>query len=361
MSLTTVDPGLLSGQSQYTGFKNRIINGAMQIDQRNAGAQNNLSTGNPTPFVADRFKTFFFGSTYSGTMALSQVVSDAPIGFQNSVKYTANQSLSFDSNKLGVFMTQAIEANNCFDFYTSGGGISSMSVSFWVKASKTGTISVSVEALGGSSTASYLTFVSITATNTWEYKTVNIPENSFGGSGLLLGNSAGLLLNIGLASNGSWLASSNTGWKDSANRAVFISTQTNFLSSTNDTIQITGVQLEKGTTSTSFDYRPYGTELALCQRYFERGNPKVFVTGTYALGSYTNTGTGIYSFKQVKRASPTMTMNSFNNIDNASNAGIYATGGQDSGDSFCFTLTINSYTNYPYAVAYINFSASSEL
>ena len=250
--------------AQVPAFTNRIINGAMVIDQRNAGASvaiNPASNGNI--FTVDRFRYGLFGSTYSATAVNVQQSTDAPSGFVNSLRVTSASTITPDSNKLGSFFTQNIEGFNVADLGWGAAGAAAITISFWVKASRTGTMSVAVENSSGG--RSYITTVSISSANTWEYKTATIAGDTTGT--WEKGNGIGISAVFGVMSNGSWLAGTGGAW--SSARAIISTSQTNFIAASSDYIAITGVQLEKGSTATSFDYRPYGTELALCQRYFQ--------------------------------------------------------------------------------------------
>jgi hypothetical protein len=209
------------------GFKNRIINGAMMIDQRNAGAaltQTNTALGDA--YCVDRWVFGISGSTGGTGSRTIQQVSDAPSGFTSSIKYTLTTVLS--SSRISI-LSQRIEGFNCVDLVSS-----SATVSFYAKASKAGNVNVIID--GSTSTTS----VAVSLTTSWAQYTVNVTMPS--GAVTNFTNGSGYVLNIRL---------------------------TDFTSA-GDTVNITGVQLEKGSTATSFDYRPYGTELALCQRYYYR-------------------------------------------------------------------------------------------
>ncbi len=245
------------------GFRNRIINGAMMIDQRNNGASVTMNPNvNGNMFTVDRFRTGFFGTTYSSTAATLQQVTDAPTGFVNSLKITSTSTITPDANKLGAFMVQNIEGFNVADLGWGAAGAVTVTISFWVKASKTGTMSVSLE--NGATTRSYLTTVSISAANTWEFKTVTIAGDTTGT--WEKGTSNGVSVTFGLMTNGSWLAGTGGSW--SGTRALLSTSQTNFIATNGDNISITGVQLEAGSVATPFERRDYGRELIMAQRYF---------------------------------------------------------------------------------------------
>ena len=276
-------------------FRNKVINGSMTIDQRNADAAITYTAGN-SAYPVDRFTASLFGATYSGNVMSAQLVSDAPAGFTNSLRITALQNVTFDSNKLGAFITHKIEGFNVADLDFGLSTVKTVCISFWVKSNKTGTVSVSIE--NNAADRSYGTTVTISQAATWEYKTVIISGDSAGT--WLKDNGAGLALNIGIASNGSWLVGAAGSW--SATRAVFNSAQTNFLSATNDYLAITGVQLEAGPTATPFERRPYSVELDMCQRYYEDT-----ATDIYLFCTNSTSGAAYYfsvPFKITKRIAP---------------------------------------------------------
>jgi hypothetical protein len=291
--------------SGFSGFKNRVINGDMKIDQRNAGAS---SAG--SGYLVDRW---FTGGIVGATLAFQQVA-DAPTGFTHSLKTTVSTaSNTSDYN----WVAQLIEANNVADLAWGTSGGQTVTISFWAKSSITGTVNGLVRYYGTTS-YNYLPQYTINSANTWEYKTLVIPAPPTA-SGAFAGalNSSYMFFTP--------LVQTTTGYSSTVAANTWSSTATfkasgttvSFPSNSGATFYITGVQLEKGSTATSFDYRPYGTELALCQRYFE----KSYNTGT-AVGS--NTAEGYWSlhatsnaynnmvfplrWKVEKRAAPTITV-----------------------------------------------------
>lgn len=269
-SAAFMDSSAFYGTGMSASFRNRIINGDMRVDQRLAGTQGTYVYNAPqeSKYGVDRWSTTFFSFTSgAGNMAYLQSVADAPAGFMKSLKITSISGFTAGGANSGIggFITQSIEGQNIADFALPSGGFCAMVLSLWVKASKVGTVSISVEsnATGG---CHWLSTVTINAANTWEYKVVHIPASSFGA--INKDTTAGLVVNIGLTSNGSWLVNTPNQWNTDANRGVLAPNQTQFMSGAGDTFQLTGVQLEKGTQATPFEHRPIGTELALCQRYF---------------------------------------------------------------------------------------------
>ena len=275
----------------------------MRIDQRNAGASVTFN-GAAQSFVTDRFSVGIFGSTFSNPTMTAQQVTDAPTGFTNSLRVTSSSTITPDANKLGSWIEHKIEGFNVADLAWGTASASSITVSFRVKASKTGTVSVSIE--NSATDRSYLTTVAVSAANTWETKTITIPGDTSGT--WLTNNGLGLSLKLGVMSNGSWLAGTGGSW--SSTRAVLSSSQTNFIAASGDNIAITGVQLEAGTVATPFERRDYGRELAMCQRYYVRQS--------FDAGGVSSSSDGRYyfplSFPVTMRATPTTAWVSGGNV-----------------------------------------------
>ncbi len=240
------------------GFKNRIINGDMRIDQRNAGAS--VTINGTTSFPVDRFKITAGGG---GAITASRSTT-APTGFVNSLSNTVSTAdASIAASDLYV-IDYFNEGFNTADFGFGTANASTVTLSFWVRSSVTGTYGVRL-CNGGSFNRSYVTTYVINSANTWEYKTVTIAGDTTGT--WATDNSAGIVVSWDLGSGTDWNGTANT-WQ--TGNKLRTSGCVNWISTLNATFQITGVQLEKGSTATSFDYRPDGTELALCQRYYWR-------------------------------------------------------------------------------------------
>jgi hypothetical protein len=284
MALTQVDQGLLGTYAQYTGFKNRIINGAMGVWQR--GTSGFTTSGN---YAADRW-IVQVGTSLS---AVGQS-SDVPSGYKYSLSIAGTNQPS---------TVQRIESVNCTDLVGQ-----SVTVSVWIKQSVGAGSNSMYIWLGYANSADSFGSVTnisasnITATSSWAQYTVtftNLPSGAANGLQIIIGcNGAGSC-----------------------------------------TFLITGVQLEKGSTATSFDYRPYGTELALCQRYFLTW---VNGSGNIGLGGYYNSTyvTSVISFPVTMRAAPTLTQTTGTNY-----YGIYSNNTLDYFDSFSSGIqqaTVNS-------------------
>ena len=280
------------------GMKNRIINGAMVIDQRNAGASVTVNS-TTAAFPVDRW--FGRGIATAGVFTLQQV-SDAPAGFKNSLRATVTTTAASPAATDFYGIQQRIEGFNIADLGYGTANAQSVTVSFWVKSSVTGTFSVALS--NNNDQTIPVTFV-VNAANTWEQKSVTVSGTSSGTWDSV--NNTGLLVQFTLGAG-----SSRTGTAGTWSSSFFVNATgaTNLMATNLATFQITGVQLEKGSTATSFDYRPYGTELALCQRYFNSltrstGNNTNIAVGT-CYGNdwvYISVG-GMYPVEM--RATPTL-------------------------------------------------------
>ena len=238
--------------------RNRIINGAMVIDQRNAGASQ-TSIGNNT-FITDRFS--YQRSGLGATAVFNcQQSSTAPTGYGNSAYLTATTGQTLTTTGGVYFVVRhVIEGFNIADALRNQ---SNVTLSFWVYASNNGTYSLVFRNSGAD--RSYATTYTVTAANTWQQITVTIPLNASGGTWNYT-NGTGLEVFWTLDASDDVCTASNNAWVSSGSYGA--NGQSHGKMTTGATFYITGVQLEKGSTATSFDYRPYGTELNLCQRYF---------------------------------------------------------------------------------------------
>jgi len=239
------------------GMRNRIINGAMMIDQRNAGAS---VTPTSSGYTLDRWQAVVSQSSKYSVQQNAGAVTP-PAGF---TKYLGVTSLSAYSVAAGDFfaLTHYIEGLNTADLGFGAAGASTVTMSFWVRSSLTGSFGGSLQ--NSAQNRCYPFTYTISAANTWEQKTVTIAGDTTGTWLTDSGRGIGVVFGLGVGSTyGSGTANA---WVGSQ---IFVPTGSTSVVGTNGaTFYITGVQLEKGSVATSFDYRPYGTELALCQRYY---------------------------------------------------------------------------------------------
>jgi hypothetical protein len=243
--------------SGLTHFRNRIINGDMRIDQRNAGSAVTTSGSYPV----DRFAVAHSGNP---TFSLQQI-SDAPTGFVNSMRWTTtNATGAYDFS----LITQCVEGTNISDLAWGSANAKTVTLSFWTKSSLTGTFGGALN--NSDSTRLYPFTYTISAANTWEYKTVTITGDISGT--WLTTTGRGINVRWQMGSTSTYTGTNNIWQTVSAKYAASGCVQ--ILETLNATWQITGVQLEVGSFATSFERRPYGTELALCQRYYQKVFPQ---------------------------------------------------------------------------------------
>ena len=303
MPLTQIRSSQIDSSAQYIGFKNRIINGDMRIDQRNAGS---AITGNAA-YPVDRFATRMVLTT---AVASFQRNSDAPnTSFSNSLRITATTGGSMAATDV-CSVYHIVEGYNAADLGFGTATPFQATISFWVKATVTGTYAVRIWNSGAARV--YLATYTINASNTWEQKSITFTPDTSGTWDKTNGHGAAVEFVCATGSTGqtattnSWFSYSGTNYFG-ANGAA------NALATTGNIFAITGVQLEKGSTATSFDYRPYGMELALCQRYYykyDRGT----TNGVYGFGYMPGADTGHISvgFPTVMRTTPSFTSSAAN-------------------------------------------------
>jgi hypothetical protein len=312
------------------GFRNRIINGEMRIDQRNAGAAVTATNS----YAVDRFVV---NNTTDGAFSAQQD-SSAPVGFTKSLKYTTTTADTSLTGTQATFIGQNIEGLNFSDLAWGTANAAPVTLSFWVRSSLTGTFGGALR--NNANNRSYPYSYAISAANTWEYKTVTIAGDTTGT--WLTDNGIGVRVAFSIGSGpdrsgtaGAWNSNNNT----SATGAVSV------VGTNGATFYLTGVQLEAGSVATPFERRPYGTELALCERYFEICSSGV-VTGPNLSGGFIGAGC---NFRQTKRATPTVTRLSDLRVGGVNTPGIqdisvngFTSVAQTTGTSTCAFTTIYS-------------------
>ena len=253
------------------GMVNRIINGDMRIDQRNGGASvTNPGTASLT-YTLDRWAVR--NATDSAVNVIQST--DTPNAtLSNSIELdvtTADTSIAAGQI---YALHHRIEGFNVNDFGFGKAGTRNFTVSFWHKHTKTGTYCVGFTNAVGN--RAYPAEYTQTVADTWEQATVTVPVDTTGT--WLATNGLGLLVYF-VVSAGSNFYGTAGAW--AAANTFATANQVNALDATSNFFRITGVQLEKGSTATDFDYRPYGTELALCQRYYQqiKGTGRHFIGG----------------------------------------------------------------------------------
>jgi len=283
---TTAYVDRVAGTSGAIGFRNRIINGDMRIDQRNAGAS---VTPTGSAYTLDRWT-----ANISVTSKFSvQRSTTAPAGFTNSLLVTSLSSYSVLTGDYFT-ITQPIEGFNMADLGWGASGAVSVTISFWVRSSLTGTFGGAL--LNASGNRAYPFTYTISAANTFEQKTVTIAGDTTGTWGT--GNGVGVYVQFGLGA-GSTFSGTAGAWVGS--NLASATGATSVVGTNGATFYITGVQLERGSVATPFEYRNYGQELALCQRY------ALVVTSQYIGRAITDTVLGgAVFFPTSMRVGPTV-------------------------------------------------------
>jgi hypothetical protein len=290
----------MRGANLDFGMRNRIINGAMVISQ-NTGTSSVTVTTNQ--YTLDRWRSLSSpGSKYSVQQNAGSVT--PPAGFTN---YFGVTSLSAYSVSSGDYqgLVQKIEGYNIADLTWGTASARPVTLSFWVRSSLTGTFGGSL--FNAAHDRSYPFTYTISSANTWEQKSITIAGDTTGT--WLTDNSVGIQVNFGLGV-GSGLSGTAGAWSGSQ---LFSATGATSVVGTNGaTFYVTGVQLEEGSQATSFEYREYGAELRMCQRYFIRTNP-TGISGAGGLGGayFSSTDAGFsYNYPVTMRAAPTVTRSS---------------------------------------------------
>lgn len=301
----TTESGYSLGAGNASSFKNRIINGSQIINQRNTTVTAN--SGNSTPFATDRWRATC--SVATATAFTLQQSSTAPAGFTKSLLATVTNNTSPSGGEVEIFYT--IEGYNVADLGFGTADAKTFTLSFWVNSSVTGTYGVGFENTAG--TYTYVGTYTVNSANTWEQKTITVTGPTSGTFDKT--NDRGLTLRFDLGS-GSGYEQAAGSWVNSGSTRNRTSACVTWITNSGATFYLTGVQLEVGTVATSFDFRSYGQELALCQRYYEKSYNIDVVPGTNSgpgrliwsgSSSGSNNAFGQVFYKVSKRAEGTAT------------------------------------------------------
>ena len=245
-----------SGSNNVT-MRNRIINGAMVIDQRNAGASVNPTDGQ---FITDRWAV---ARSQASKLTAQQNAGSVtpPAGFSNYLGITSSSAYSIGASDY-FFIFQKIEGFNFADMAWGTANASSVTLSFRVYSSLTGTFGGSIQ--NSAQSRAYPFTFTVSSANTWTSVSITVAGDT---SGTWIGatNGTGAIINFGLGVGSTYSASAGS-W--ATGQYISATGATSVVGTSGATFYITGVQLEAGTTASPFEYRQYGTELTLCQRYF---------------------------------------------------------------------------------------------
>ena len=316
--------------SSTFGFKNRIINGAMVIDQRNAGAS---VTPTASGYTLDRWNA---AVSQSSKFSVQQS-STSTTGFKNSLLVT---SLSNYSVLAGDYfdIDQRIEGFNVADLEWGTANAQTVTLSFWVRSSLTGAFGGSLQNSAGN--RSYPFTYTINSANTFEQKTITITGDTTGT--WLTTNGIGLRVSFGVGVGSTY---SGTAGAWSANNYLSATGATSVVGTNGATFYITGVQLEVGSQATSFDFRSYGTELALCQRYYSRA----VINAMWGAFESTTSLLTVTRFPVSMRTSPTVTRTGLTQAVSiagtiSDNGGWNYTGSNVNGAAIAFAPSSGTYT-----------------
>ena len=309
---TTSINGFTPSVSNMAG-RNRIINGDMRIDQRNAGASVAASpSANTSTWGVDRWAVFAsVGSKF--TMQQNAGLVTPPNGFKNYQGVTSSSAYTVAAGET-IQLYHNVEGFNVADLAWGTANAQAITVSFWVRSSLTGNFGGAVT--NEAQNRSYPFLFAISAANTWEQKTLTIPGDTAGTWNTNNGRGITLIFDMG---SGATFKGTAGAWAGSAYYSA--TGATSVVGTAGATFFITGVQLEAGSVATPFEHRQYGQELALCQRYFYSirnymGQGSPYNAEATGANGWSNGGTNCYRMKAnhpvVMRATPTFT---YANVD----------------------------------------------
>jgi len=297
--------------SSTYSFKNRIINGGMVIDQRNAGASQIPSAN---AYTLDRWQ---YGASQASKITTQQLTSVPPNNFYNYLGITVSTAVTSIGSTDYFQISQKIEANNMSDFGWGTASGQSVTVSFWTKCSNAITLCGALQS-NSSPYTSYPFLFTINSANTWQYITVSIPAPA-SGTNWSTGTNIGIYFQINLAVGTTYSGTANA-WNNSN---LFGATGASSLMGTvGNYLYITGVQLEVGTQATSFDFRDYTRELQMCQRYYyarlhtstNSSNTQTYPGSCTYVAMSTSGMLGQSLFPVTMRAAPTLVFNAGGNV-----------------------------------------------
>jgi hypothetical protein len=318
----TLAVNLAQGASNNVTFRNRIINGAMVINQR-AGDPYTATGSN---YCLDRWQML---ASVSSKFTVSQNAGSVtpPTGYTKYLGVTSSAATSLGATDY-YLITQKIEGFNTADLGWGAAGASPITVSFWVRSSLTGTFGFVVR--NSAANRLYPASYTISSANTWEQKSVTIAGDTTGTWST--DNSIGVELDFGLGVGSTYSNTAGT-WTTGG---LGVTGATSVVGTNGATWYVTGVQLEAGTTASPFEYRQYGTELALCQRYYEilgvnNAAARSFFVDIYANALNIPSLAMLWRFSVPKRAAATVaTIGTFNTSNLSGAIGVDGTPSTDS-------------------------------
>jgi len=293
--------------------RNLVINGKFEVNQRNDGSSTAVSVGNS--YLIDRFNLYTDATAFAVYSATHEIASDAPSGFNKSLKITCTSGGAVPATGEVVFRQKIEGYSSSVLNYGSANG-ESVTVSFWIKASVTGDYGLQFIYYDGTNNNFYVSKYTVNSANTWEYKTVTIPpqtSNPFDN----VTNGTGLVVYWDLGEGSDYSGTADAGWTTTYRNGL--SGGVKLMENTGATWQITGVQLEVGDTATPFEHRSYGDELARCQRYYSTYEYPNTNARHYGVSDNFGYYQSEVTFPVTMRATPTATQTSAPTYDGCDN------------------------------------------
>jgi len=347
-------------------FRNLIINGDMSISQRSASATGLTSAGY---LALDRYEI----GAYNLASAVYRIdqSTDAPTGFYNSLKLATTTANGTQNANEQFFIEQQIEAQNIYnlDFYTATAD--SVTISFHIKTNNTGTYPINLKLSDNNSshdntaTRVYRTTYTVNSANTWEKKSITIQLDTSTSETRPTGNNFGMAVLFWFSAGSSRDGGTANAWQDNGNNST-AADNLNFLGSTSNEVYLTGVQIEKGTTASDFEFLPHDVNLRRCYRYYY-----LYVSGSNkqvsnAVAYNSSLINGIVQLPTTMRTTPS--------LDMVTGTNYYRAYGNNTSDSFnSFTLLesspniagLRNSTEFSgtqgYAYFYFTFNSSSKI
>ena len=277
------NPKLTSGSQQ--NFRNIIINGDMSIAQRGTSTSGITGSG---VFVVDRWK---MDEVADSTLTMSQETLTSGDAYNNGFKKSLKVLVTTADTSIGttqsVQLTQPVEAQNLQYLNFGTANAKDLTLSFWYKSNVTGVHTVCIDKMDSTRAACPLEFT-VSSADTWTKYTLNANANSVvQGSTAAIANDNGTGFRVmwGLAYGSAYQSGTNGTWVQNGTGSFTTSNQQNILASASNYIELTGVQLEAGTTASDFEFLPVDVNLDRCQRYYQN---------SYGVGLYPETSTGNY-------------------------------------------------------------------
>ena len=319
MALGTIDTNQIASEAvtvpkvtdQVLSSRNLIINGAMTVNQRG----NQTNTSGSSVYFVDRWNLFENTGALAANLQQSTVVPSGQ-GFGNSLLIDCTTADSSVAASHVSVLRQVIEGQNLQRLAYGTSSAKSLTISFWVRSTKTGTYTLEIYHNATQSRNQNHPYT-ISQADTWEYKTITFSGDT--SATLDNDNQATFYVQWALSAGSDYTSGTQqTTWANFTDATRFAG-QVNFFDSTSNNFYLTGVQMEVGDTATPFESEDIGTTLRKCKRYYELLEGNVYPT------DYTTASLGNYYWTEEKRAVPTVTADT--NTGGLGFNGVYKSGG----------------------------------